>query len=259
MEFYPVTTIQECLKCESKGIGAIRAQIGEESIIAAIALLLTDLVKFFNLGKTMNSYQLAETAKLILKEFYWLKIEDLRIFFERMKTGFYGQMFDRIDGQVIMIHLRDYCEERITVKETINIEQTKGEQKECYVLKVEGGKYIKRIDEGFEEVEKKYAERFEDFKICLDLCKLFRNQFGLDLRIESPNLLSEIMSKLIKDNPELVSKEEKFKRATEGYNEKKRKIMSDENLSEFEKENAVRKLANLQPLSEYEFNERKAN
>ena len=61
----------------------------------------------------MNDVQMAQTADLILDEFYYLNIEDFKLCFNMAKSGKFGKVYDRIDGQVIMDWLSTYENMRI--------------------------------------------------------------------------------------------------------------------------------------------------
>ena len=61
----------------------------------------------------MNDVQMAQTADLILDEFYYLNIEDFKLCFNMAKSGKFGKVYDRIDGQVIMDWLSTYLNMRI--------------------------------------------------------------------------------------------------------------------------------------------------
>ena len=61
----------------------------------------------------MNDIQMAQTADLILEEYYYLNIEDFKLCFNMAKSGKFGKVYDRIDGQVIMDWLSTYLNMRI--------------------------------------------------------------------------------------------------------------------------------------------------
>lgn len=79
---------------------------------AVIVLIINDVVQFFNVGKTMNDNQVAQTADLILDNFGYLKIEDFKYCFSLAKMGHFGQVYDRLDGQIILSWLSKYEDER---------------------------------------------------------------------------------------------------------------------------------------------------
>lgn len=85
--------------------------------------IVNELADFFSVGKNMGAKQIEETVKLLLKEYYFLKPEDYKLCFLNAKKGLYGQLFDRLDGQVICGWLNLYCEERANYFEQKSIGQ----------------------------------------------------------------------------------------------------------------------------------------
>lgn len=87
--------------------------MGETKLRAFIALTIVDLALFFHVGKIMNEDQAAQTAILVIEEYYYLKPDDFKLCFTRAKKGQYGKVYDRIDGQVIFDWLSTYVAERM--------------------------------------------------------------------------------------------------------------------------------------------------
>jgi len=114
LEVINPTSITEAIKSPSPSIGFL-VQDSRVRAAAILAMLLTDLVKSFNVGKTMNDVQVADCVKLILDDenLRSFKPDDFKLCFKRMKTGFYGISYDRIDTQVIFTALHSYLHERV--------------------------------------------------------------------------------------------------------------------------------------------------
>lgn len=71
----------------------------------------------------MNDIQAAQTADLIIEEYYFLKPDDFKLCFTRAKKGYYGKVFDRIDGQVIFEWLNQYTNDRMTTASDTSIHE----------------------------------------------------------------------------------------------------------------------------------------
>lgn len=104
------------------------AVIGNEQPIVAKAILsklVTGLVGYFNVGKTMNDAQIVETVNMLTTDFVTKNLtpEDYHVCFSRMKTGHYGKAYDRIDGQVIFMALHEYANEKMDVVESNSIKK----------------------------------------------------------------------------------------------------------------------------------------
>lgn len=97
---------------------------------AILVMILTDTALFFNTGQNMNQDQIAQLTEIILEDYYYLKIDDLKLCFKNAMKGRYGQVF-RIDGPVILSWLEKYQEERFNEADNVSYKQhlsTKGEQ-----------------------------------------------------------------------------------------------------------------------------------
>lgn len=85
--------------------------------------ILNDLLDFFSIGKTIGAIQVAATADLIIEEYYFLKPDDFKLCFNRAKKGYYGKVYDRIDGQVIFEWLNRYTNDRMTTASDTSIQE----------------------------------------------------------------------------------------------------------------------------------------
>ena len=92
----------------------MKSQLGDEVTIKILTVLIVDAVLFFNVGKTMNPEQVKDTSEMILDEFVEITPADLKLCFNKAKKGEYGHVFDRIDGQVILNWIRQYCDDKIS-------------------------------------------------------------------------------------------------------------------------------------------------
>jgi hypothetical protein len=119
-----LTQITQALKANTPALGIIIKAVvdGDVLVKMIVTQALTDLILFFNVGKSFNNHQANNTVDLIIDDFKFLKVEDLKIFFTRMKKGFYGKLYDRLDGQIVLENLSLYCHERVLEAEKINFE-----------------------------------------------------------------------------------------------------------------------------------------
>ena len=162
----------EALSSTLPALAQIRRALGDDGEIAVQAILtklIQDLVSFFNVGKTMNDAQCAETVRLVLAEYYYLHLGDLKLCFDRLKAGRYGRSYDRIDGQVILLALEEYSKGRMASAETLSRASHRaireGESEDYYYLRITGEKgapcYIRDIgDSSYTEVDRADATAF---------------------------------------------------------------------------------------------------
>lgn len=104
----------------------IKNQFGEKGDLAIKAILVKEigsLLRYINVGKTMDEDQIAETADLIQIRYSNMNLADYKLFFQKFKFGDYGTLFDRIDGMVILGALDKYKNSRMDSAEHLSIKQ----------------------------------------------------------------------------------------------------------------------------------------
>ena len=79
--------------------------------------MLSEVTEFFNIPEKMSQKQIGLTVDLILEDYYFLKPDDLRLCFRNAMKGYYGRVYNRIDGQVILSWLKQYSDDRLAVAE----------------------------------------------------------------------------------------------------------------------------------------------
>ena len=124
-----VSSINDIIKSNKPSIVSIKKDYGDEVVKAMLFLEIENFVNFMNLGKNMNEMQIIETVKLVQKNFYYFSLLDFKLFFDRMKEGFYGQFYDRLDGSVILSNLRKYEFERMESFAILNANKSQLDKK----------------------------------------------------------------------------------------------------------------------------------
>lgn len=77
---------------------------------ALLSIAICELCDFFNVGKNMNDTQIALTADLILEQYWYLHLEEVKYCFRRAMLR--EKLFDRLDGNIILGWLAAYDTER---------------------------------------------------------------------------------------------------------------------------------------------------
>lgn len=255
----PVSTIEAAIKTQSDCLSGLKRQSKEQTLLM-VMVMLEDLLQFFNVTNQMNQQQHQQTAVLIINEFYYLKPVDLEFFFRRLKTGFYGELYNRIDGNVIMAKLRDYCEERIEKAKELSLLAHK-EVNEPIADKVViflGDGYLHLGSMTMMQVKQKDMATLFDFKEALMLLPKVKTMDGAipnKVKIEKAGTTIGIMDYIAKNKPELMPKDIAYTRATKPYFEAKKAIEADTTLSDYEKHNKIRELSGLAPVTESEYNQ----
>lgn len=84
----------------------------KDNVLAMIEYAIIDLMNFINVPRTMNEMQIKETARLILKKFGALTIPDIKLVFDRIKSGQF-KIYEGLDGMKIMYAFDKWMDERM--------------------------------------------------------------------------------------------------------------------------------------------------
>lgn len=109
----PVPTIEQGLRLKTPTIAQMqRLRPKSGSAIAHLLLVcaVNELAQFFNVGKTLDETQLNFTAKLIIERFPYFRLEEIKACFHRAMLR--EQLYDRLDGNIILRWLSQYDQER---------------------------------------------------------------------------------------------------------------------------------------------------
>ena len=104
---------QDVFECGSSALSVVKREQGKQAASAYISIMLADVEQFFNVKNGMTEIQIKMLVDMILKNFFFLKISDLRLFSEKFKMGLYGKVYDRLDGGVVMDALNKYVDDRM--------------------------------------------------------------------------------------------------------------------------------------------------
>jgi len=257
-----ILKVEDVIRSEFPTLATLNKQ-DSYKLHSALNALISDCALFVNVGKQMTTDQVKETSELIKKEFYFLKIEDLKIFFSKFKSGFYGQLFDRLDGQVIMSALRVYVEDRMAITEQVAKELKPSEDNQDKYWVMVGEKYILETQNGFNETDNKEIATKYNYNTAMAIFKHLSND-NKDLKfkvIHCEKSKIGFIDYIKQTKPEIAEKipgvkEQTYKEKVAPYFSECELIMADETLSDLEKENKKRALVYLEPLTQKEFDKR---
>lgn len=110
-------------KTDTPTLGAVKRQYGDKFINGYIKIWIINLVEFLNIGKNMKDEQITETAEMIFDDYVYLTLADISLVFKRAKRGYYGKVYDRLDGQIILDWFSQYHDERCRAAQDISISE----------------------------------------------------------------------------------------------------------------------------------------
>lgn len=86
-------------------------QFGRSNVIKMIILLIEDVNYTLNVQRPMNEKQISDFAVEFYMDWYrYLRFEEMVAFFDGMKSGTYGQVYERLDKAVITQMWQKYDE-----------------------------------------------------------------------------------------------------------------------------------------------------
>jgi len=86
-------------------------QIAGESNKHIIAEMLIELNEFSNISRRMTEAQIIETVKMLLSKYPNLSLQEYQVFFNKIKSGYFGQLYESLDGIKIMVFMKEYYRE----------------------------------------------------------------------------------------------------------------------------------------------------
>lgn len=118
-------TVTDIIQSKNPSVIRVVKENGEQIAISMMRTLIVDVVKFFNLGKSMGASQVHQTAELILEAYGQYKFDDWKLCFKMAKLGQFGTVYDRIDGNVIFDWFDKYLEIRFSEFETARAKENR--------------------------------------------------------------------------------------------------------------------------------------
>jgi len=89
-------------------LSEVSGKYGSNAAVIWLIPQLFNLSEFCGCKDKLTEEQLEEIARIIEREYYYLKISELAQFFYWFKTGRYGKFYGAVDPVAITIALRDY-------------------------------------------------------------------------------------------------------------------------------------------------------
>lgn len=81
-------------------------------------------LSFYSTNGTMDAMQVVDTVNLIIDAYPHYTMYDFKLFFKLAKLGSYGEVYGRMDGQVILSWLRKYDILRDTAAQNESIKES---------------------------------------------------------------------------------------------------------------------------------------
>lgn len=117
-----------CFFGESPTLSELSKEYGSGLPKAWLIPQLVNLSEFCGLKERASAEQLKELALIIFQQYYWLKIEELMLFFYRFKSKYYLRFYSYFDPMTVLESLVLFTKER--AEEYLRKENEEREKKE---------------------------------------------------------------------------------------------------------------------------------
>ena len=113
-------------------------EIANENNKKVVVQMIVDLNRFVNTARTMNEYQIGETIKMMYREYPNMTLQEYQFFFNKIKAGYFGQLYESMDGIKIMAFLKQFYEEILR----------------SYNDRIDENDYQRKVDQGCRDIDK---------------------------------------------------------------------------------------------------------
>lgn len=103
-----------CVTCEAPTLATVRKEYGEQVANDWLAIELDDYQNFVGVKEDNKaSYAvIKELSRMIQNRYYYLKLTEIMLFFQRLKYGDYGEMFGCVDAVRILRAFKAFVDDR---------------------------------------------------------------------------------------------------------------------------------------------------
>lgn len=110
---------ERCVCGISPTLAEINRDYGEDIVIKWIVIELRDYNEFIGVREEgKNSLEtILEVARMILSRYYYLKLPEIMLFFQKMKSYDYGEMYGCVDAARILKMLNMFLTDRAVILE----------------------------------------------------------------------------------------------------------------------------------------------
>jgi len=162
---YPAT-IENAVSNIVPSIAVFRKYNDESAALGVISKMVLWTLKMLNVQKSQDDFQIMMTSKMILSDYYFLKLSEIKYCFVRGIHGDFGQLYAKVDAMDLLKWLKEYCEQRSAYLIQENQKQSQN-QKELLKSANYNPDMFKMLKGTIDKIDKKEKERKQQQKIAL--------------------------------------------------------------------------------------------
>lgn len=123
----PITSFTNHLKCITQHNTALSGLVAKNQgyepdyskCHALIELILIEIFEWF--GNEISINTIKSLAKTVYQNYYWLRLTELKLFAEKMKSGSYGKQYGHLSPAAIMEKLAEFSAESTELRVDITM------------------------------------------------------------------------------------------------------------------------------------------
>ena len=139
---------ERCVSGSAPTLAEVNRDYGEQVVVDWLIIELNDYQGFVGV-KEENKIKLdvvCELARMMLGRYYFLKLPELMLFFQKLKYGDYGEMYGCVDAVRILRALRSFVFDRSIIIDKLEQEERERKQEEDRKNAISYEEYIERMN-----------------------------------------------------------------------------------------------------------------
>ena len=207
-----VRSVSDCHQGDYPSLATLKKYRGEAVTLAVIKKFLVGLTDWYQTIRGMNKTMIEELAGMILQDYYYLNVAEIKLFVGMARRGQFGKVLDRLGGDIIMGWLKVFDKLRLTEIETEQEKQHHTFKNKVTRLAWNNPKALQQLTSLIEELEAKSGQNKQEQNVVeyrkLSSRPVYQslNHFwlanGLDPQIESEKLLEKLRQEFEQMTPQ---------------------------------------------------------
>lgn len=111
-------TMEEAMQGKTPLLSTVKKYQGEGVAIASVKHIIGEASTLVNVGRNLTPQQVEFLAEEIIAQYFYLTLADIRFVMRQGVTGKYGELYERLDVQVVSGWFAQYVSERLDAAES---------------------------------------------------------------------------------------------------------------------------------------------
>ena len=126
-QFRHTSVPERCVLGSAPTLSEVDAAYGEGTSVEWLLYQFTELAESVGARDKLNRWQMLQLSRSFTRDYGWMKVTDIELYLQRLKSGTYGHFYGTVDTQQILENVKWYIQER----NYIMGEAIRREEQEC--------------------------------------------------------------------------------------------------------------------------------